>query len=83
MASKNVGMYSTTIRLKMALLNFMAIRLSRELRYFPSLLFQVIALSIQILPPDAEVLKGLPGPQGLLSQKHTSRPVQAYRSPWR
>ncbi|KAL6813001.1 hypothetical protein GGI42DRAFT_161612 [Trichoderma sp. SZMC 28013] len=30
--------------------------LSTELRYFPSLLFQVIALSLQFLPPDWDVL---------------------------
>ncbi|KAL6826486.1 hypothetical protein V8C40DRAFT_216562 [Trichoderma camerunense] len=31
-------------------------QLSTELRYFPSLLFQVIALSLQFLPPDWDVL---------------------------
>lgn len=31
-------------------------QLSTELRYFPSLLFQVIALSLQFIPPDWDVL---------------------------
>ncbi|KAH0524007.1 hypothetical protein TsFJ059_008931, partial [Trichoderma semiorbis] len=31
-------------------------QLSMELRYFPSLLFQVIALAVQFLPPDWDVL---------------------------
>lgn len=35
------------------------IQLSTELRYFPALLFQVIALSLQFLPPDWDVLSGL------------------------
>lgn len=34
-------------------------QLSTELRYFPSLLFQVIALSIQFLPPDWNLSSGV------------------------
>lgn len=35
-----------------------SIQLSTELRYFPALLFQVIALSLQFLPPDWHGLSG-------------------------
>ncbi|KAK6446696.1 hypothetical protein FP744_10002946 [Trichoderma asperellum] len=37
-------------------LNF--VQLSTELRYFPSVLFQIIALSLQFVPPDWGVLSG-------------------------
>lgn len=35
-----------------------SVQLSTELRYFPALLFQVIALSLQFLPPDWDDLSG-------------------------
>jgi hypothetical protein len=31
--------------------------LSRDLRYFPGLIFQVLAVALQFLPPDAETLR--------------------------
>lgn len=35
-----------------------SVQLSAELRYFPALLFQIIALSLQFLPPDWKILSG-------------------------
>ncbi|KAL6697262.1 hypothetical protein J3F84DRAFT_282679 [Trichoderma pleuroticola] len=43
-------------------------QLSTELQYFPSLLFQVIALSLQFLPPDWDVLPK-PSLRGLASSR--------------
>ncbi|KAJ4857212.1 fungal specific transcription factor domain-containing protein [Trichoderma breve] len=43
-------------------------QLSMELRYFPSLLFQVIALAVQFLPPDWDVLPE-PSLRGLASSR--------------
>lgn len=45
--------------------------LSMELRYFPTLLFQVIALSLQFVPSDFDVLSKLPKPRLSASQMYS------------
>ncbi|KAH7417532.1 hypothetical protein BKA64DRAFT_730729 [Cadophora sp. MPI-SDFR-AT-0126] len=45
--------------------------LTRELRCLPALLFQVVALSLQFLPPSAEVLEDLPDSQAFLSENYS------------
>lgn len=44
---------------------------SQELRYFPALLFQVVALSLQFLPPGAEVMRESPVGQAILSERYS------------
>lgn len=44
-------------------------KLSQELEYFPALLFQIIALTVQFLPPDAPVLGRLFHNEPVFSQK--------------
>jgi hypothetical protein len=48
---------------------------SLELRYFPSLLFEVVALSLQFLPPGAPVWKFF-GDETSLSQKYSDMGVE-------
>lgn len=45
-------------------------KLSHELRYFPGILFQVVALSLQFLPPGSDILKKI--------SINDSKPAQRY-----
>jgi hypothetical protein len=46
-------------------------KLSHELRYFPGILFQVVALSLQFLPPGADILKKISSNEANLSQRYS------------
>ncbi|KAK9431766.1 hypothetical protein V1505DRAFT_354701 [Lipomyces doorenjongii] len=43
----------------------------QELRYFPVLLLQVMALSVQFLPPDSEIITNIAGGETNLSQRYS------------